>query len=221
MRRLTVLAASLIPLLVFAADDAAAQRHFGGAGFRAGGFHGGGFRPGGWGGVRPGGWGGVRPGGWGGVRPGGWGGVRPGFAPGRFGPGFGAGAIAGGPRWGGVNRWYGGSRWYGRPVVGAGWGWGRWGWGRRYYPGYYYGGYPWGWGAAGLAAGTAIGAAAAYPAYADPAYPIYSDAYDEPSAIGGYCATPVRTCALIDQAPVGTGCSCRVAGGRARGVVTN
>jgi hypothetical protein len=84
-----------------------------------------------------------------------------------------------------------------------------------YYGGYYGWGYPyyddWGWGAAGLVVGTAIGAAAAstYPVYGTPVS----------SAVGGYCATPVRTCALINPAPVGTGCSCRVPGRRARGTV--
>jgi hypothetical protein len=36
---------------------------------------------------------------------------------------------------------------------------------------------------------------------------------------GGICAAPARTCALTSPAPVGTGCSCRIAGGRARGTV--
>jgi len=90
--------------------------------------------------------------------------------------------------------------------------------GRRYpYYGGYYGNYPYrGWGAAGLATGAVIGAAATYPYYGYP----YST-YQTPvaSAEGGYCATPVRTCALTNSAPVGTGCSCRVTGGRARGTV--
>jgi hypothetical protein len=92
--------------------------------------------------------------------------------------------------------------------------------GRRY-PSYggYYGRYPyyrnnyggWGWGTAGLVTGAAIGAAAAsaYPPYTTPSS----------SSIGGYCATPVRTCALTSPAPVGSGCSCRTTGGRARGTV--
>jgi hypothetical protein len=39
--------------------------------------------------------------------------------------------------------------------------------------------------------------------------------------LGGYCATPQRTCQLIDPAPVGTGCSCRTPSGRGlyRGIV--
>jgi hypothetical protein len=36
---------------------------------------------------------------------------------------------------------------------------------------------------------------------------------------GNYCATSVKTCLLIEPGWLGTGCSCRVAGGRARGFV--
>ena len=88
--------------------------------------------------------------------------------------------------------------------------------GRRYpyygaygrYP--YHGGYYGGWGA-GVVTGSLIGAAAAstYPTYSTPVS----------STVGGYCATAVRTCALTNPAPVGTGCSCRTQGGRARGSV--
>jgi len=84
----------------------------------------------------------------------------------------------------------------------------------RYYGRYpYYGNYYGGW---GLATGAVIGAAATYPYYNYP----YST-YQTPiaSAEGGYCATPAVTCALTSTAPVGTGCSCRVSGGRARGTV--
>ena len=38
-------------------------------------------------------------------------------------------------------------------------------------------------------------------------------------SLGGYCATPEKTCELYSAAQVGTGCSCRVPGGHARGVV--
>jgi hypothetical protein len=82
----------------------------------------------------------------------------------------------------------------------------------------YYGGYPsYGWGAAGLVTGSIIGAAASTYPYSG--YP-YSE-YQTPvsSALGGYCATTVRTCALVNPATVGTGCSCRTSGGRARGSV--
>jgi hypothetical protein len=81
----------------------------------------------------------------------------------------------------------------------------------------YYGG----WGAAGLATGAVIGAAATYPYYNSPYYNSPYSTYQTPvaSADGGYCATSVRTCALNDAAPVGTGCSCRTSGGRARGSV--
>jgi hypothetical protein len=36
---------------------------------------------------------------------------------------------------------------------------------------------------------------------------------------GNYCATPVKTCLLNEPGWLGTGCSCRVSGGRARGFV--
>ena len=216
MRRLIVLAASLVPLLTFAADDASAQRRFGGgAGFHGGGFHGGGMRAGGLGFgnrgfVRPG-FGGVG----GGLRAGGAGFgnrefVRPGF------DGYGAGIRTGGFGYrGGLYR----GAYYGRPAYG--------GWRRGYSNN-------WGWGAAGLIAGTALGAAAAYPYYYDsynsPYYygsPYFGSGYytapvyAAPASfgIGGYCATPIRTCALINPTEIGTGCSCRVSGGRARGTV--
>ncbi|WP_084144068.1 hypothetical protein [Methylocapsa acidiphila] len=38
---------------------------------------------------------------------------------------------------------------------------------------------------------------------------------------GNYCATDMKTCLLYDTAYLGTGCSCKVPGGRARGLVTN
>lgn len=38
-------------------------------------------------------------------------------------------------------------------------------------------------------------------------------------SLGDYCATPVRTCELYSEAQQGTGCSCRVPGGHARGLV--
>jgi hypothetical protein len=82
--------------------------------------------------------------------------------------------------------------------------------GYPYYGGYYGG---WGW---GLATGAVIGAAATYPYYNYP-YSTYQTPVS--STVGGYCATTVRTCALTSAAPVGTGCSCRVSGGRARGTV--
>ncbi len=38
--------------------------------------------------------------------------------------------------------------------------------------------------------------------------------------VGDFCATPVKTCQLLQPSYVGGGCSCRVPGGRARGTVT-
>jgi hypothetical protein len=178
-RALTLLAVTL-PLFALIPDAAEAQRRFGSGGF----WGGGGFRPA--------------------LAP------RAGFGPGRVGPlrpgGYRPGFIPGRTRWElGPDRWRPGWRPY-RPYpyrrgwVGPAY------WGPAYYPYGYYGG--WGWGAAGLATGVAIGAAAAAPVYATPV-----------TGTGGYCATPARTCALTSPAPVGTGCSCRVSGGRARGTV--
>lgn len=87
--------------------------------------------------------------------------------------------------------------------------------------------------AGGLAAGTVLGAAAAYPYYYGAPYygyetpyyygrPYYAEPYyvaPVSSGIGEYCRTPVRTCRLINPAELGVGCSCRVAGGRAYGSV--
>lgn len=86
------------------------------------------------------------------------------------------------------------------------------------YPNYggYYGGYPYYGVGAGLVTGGIIGAAATYP-YNNYPYSTYQTPVS--SAVGGYCATSVRTCALINPAVVGTGCSCRTSGGRARGTV--
>ncbi len=109
----------------------------------------------------------------------------------------------------GSGRYYG-NRYYGSRYYG-----GRYYAGRYPYYGGYYGRYPYygGWGAAGLATGAVIGAAAAST------YPYSTYRTPVASTIGGYCATSVRTCALTSSAPVGTGCSCRTSGGRARGTV--
>ncbi|WP_052954589.1 hypothetical protein [Microvirga vignae] len=109
------------------------------------------------------------------------------------------------PYYGGRNRYYSGRYPYYR------------GYYRRYpYYGGYYGG--WGW---GLATGAVIGAAATYPYYNYPYYGYPYSTYQTPvaSASGGYCVTPVRTCALTNSAPIGTGCSCSIPGGRSRGTV--
>ncbi len=103
-----------------------------------------------------------------------------------------------------------------------GWHGGGWGWRRAgFYPYRGYRGYPY-WGAAsGLAAAATLGAIAGYPYYEPyyPAYPVYPAYGAAPAAAGGMCSTPVKTCTLYEPAPLGVGCSCRVPGGRARGVV--
>lgn len=128
--------------------------------------------------------------------------------PGRFNNRIGYG---GNWRYGGRYPYYGGRYpYYGRYA-------GRYPYYGGYYP--YYG--------AGLVTGSIIGAAAsAYPYYSEPyySYPYYSypyATYQTPiaSGEGAYCATSVRICALTNTAPIGTGCSCRTAGGRARGSV--
>lgn len=172
-----------------------------------GGWHGAGWR-GGWGGM---GW----RGGWGGA---GW---RGGWA-----PGWRAG-------WGGVG-WRGGGWGWNR----GGWGWNRgWGWRNNWWP------YAT---AAGLT-GLGLGLAATspywgwdygwpYDSYYGPSYgygygtsPVYFGAYQAPvvtgrsvaaGGVGMHCATQVKTCLLRNASYVGGGCSCRVAGGRARGTVT-
>lgn len=188
MRRLIVLAASLVALLAFTANDVSAQALSGGTGpggVRAIGGPSGGGRA-------------LSGGGFGG-------GYRPSL--GGAGYGYRGGHYRGGAGWGyRPNRWYGGG-YYGRR-------------------GYYDGG--WGLGAGALAAGAILGSAAAYPYYYgapyydEPAYYYYRRPYyaaPVSSGIGDYCRTPVRTCQLINPAEIGARCSCRVAGGRARGSV--
>jgi len=135
---------------------------------------------------------------------------------------------AGGARVGMGNRGYRGAAIAARPgrVAGAGgrfdnrygnrgdWRYGYGATGGRY-P-YYGGRYPYYGVGAGLATGAVIGAAATYPYYNYP-YSTYQTPVS--SSVGGYCVTAVLTCALTNSAPVGTGCSCRTSGGRARGTV--
>jgi hypothetical protein len=91
------------------------------------------------------------------------------------------------------------------------------GYGVSAYPGGYQdygsGGYGYGYGGGGWWAPMAA-AAMIVPIAAAAAQSDYPD-----SSIGGSCATPARTCQLYSAAPVGTGCSCKVPGGRMRGVV--
>lgn len=187
--RRSLLVASAIIPLLFIAATEASAQRYGG-GFRGGGFHGGGFHGGGVYG------GGFRGGGFYGRGIG----LRPGF------PGY-------RPGWGGGWRggWHGAGFYPRRP----------WGWGGYYPYRRYWGGYPyWGVGA-GLATAAVIGAAAGYPGYGYPAYgyPVYPAYEVLPAASGGQCSTAVKICTLYEPGPIGTGCSCRVPGGRARGVV--
>jgi hypothetical protein len=156
-----------------------------------------------------------------------------------FGGGFGGGGFHGGGFRGagfGGGGWRGGG--WGGGWRGAGWrggwngGWNRWnrwnGWG---------GNWGWGWGAGLLGAGLGYGLASGwdypyygydyyypnyyYPNYAyfAPATPLVTGRSVATGGVGDFCATPVRTCQLVHASFVGGGCSCRVAGGRARGSV--
>jgi hypothetical protein len=225
MNRLLLVLGALVAGALLIPDVAEAQRGGrggGGARIGGGGFGGGGgFRGGG--GYRGGGFGGgsrmyvPR----GGARVGmGAGAYRGGAIAARSGRVAGIGAGTGAFRQAAINN--PGGRFDNRFGNRGDWRYGYGATGRRYpyYGGRYSGRYPyyggWGWGAAGLATGAAIGAAATYPYYNYP----YST-YQTPvaSAAGGYCVTSVRTCALTNSEPIGTGCSCSTSGGRARGTV--
>jgi hypothetical protein len=104
---------------------------------------------------------------------------------------------------------------------------------RGYRGGYYRRGYGRYGAAAGIAGAAALGAGLAgasgygYPAYGYGggygygAYGSSAPLMTAPSvaADGMYCATPVKTCLLYEPGWLGTGCSCRVPGGHARGTV--
>ena len=180
-----------------------AQRGGHGGGHGGGGHGGGGFSHGGGGGGfgvgRMGGGGGFG-GGFAGPRVGIAGaGMRTGFAGARFAPGF-------TPRASFIGR----TGFAGRPVAFNRYNhFNRVGWRHR------------GWGGAGIGLGLA---SAPYwgwdDYYASPLIGVGFEPGVGIGGIGGFCATPVRTCQLIDVAPIGTGCSCQVSGGRARGVVS-
>lgn len=61
-----------------------------------------------------------------------------------------------------------------------------------------------------------------YYGYSAPTYYGYSAPVVSAGAVaadGNYCATSVKTCLLYEPGWLGTGCSCRVPGGLARGTV--
>ncbi|WP_232366225.1 hypothetical protein [Methylocystis silviterrae] len=76
--------------------------------------------------------------------------------------------------------------------------------------------------------GMALGAAATRPysyGYYGSAYPSGYGYYGAAASVpvvaseGYYCATDVKTCLLREPGWLGTGCSCKVSFGRARGIV--
>jgi len=92
-------------------------------------------------------------------------------------------------------------------------GWYRGIYGRTY--GYNYGyGYPYGYGV-----GTGLAALATAPLAVAAAATAPLMTGRSVAASGNYCATPVKTCLLYEPGWVGTGCSCKVYDGQARGIV--
>jgi hypothetical protein len=92
-----------------------------------------------------------------------------------------------------------------------------------WYPGYPYahGTYGYGLGALGTIATAPLTLAAdvTAPLVTGRSVAVSAAAGTAAAGSGNYCATPVRTCLLYEQGWLGTGCSCRVYGGRARGFV--
>ncbi len=90
----------------------------------------------------------------------------------------------------------------------------------------WYPGYPYAYEPVGVGLGP-LGAIATAPltAAADATAPLMTGRSVAVGAVavgagsGNYCATPVRTCLLYESGWLGTGCSCRVPGGHARGFV--
>ena len=97
------------------------------------------------------------------------------------------------------------------------------GWHRGWYPHSYYSygyGYPYGYAypyGYGYGAGLAAAATAPLALAADATEPLVTGR--SVAAAGNYCATPMKTCLLQEPGWLGTGCSCKVEGGRARGTV--
>ena len=97
-----------------------------------------------------------------------------------------------------------------------------------WYPGYAYAnGYPYGSGIGSIGTGLAdlataplaLAAGATAPLVTGRSVAVTGAAAPGVAGSGNYCGTPVRTCLLIEPGWLGTGCSCRVPGGHARGFV--
>lgn len=103
-------------------------------------------------------------------------------------------------------------------------GWRHYGWHRGWHYGWYrpghhyaYGyGYPYNYGY-GFGTGLAAVATAPLTLAAAATAPLMTGR--SVAASGNYCATPEKTCLLKEPGWMGTGCSCKVYGGRARGTV--
>lgn len=92
-----------------------------------------------------------------------------------------------------------------------------------WYPGYSYEPYPYGEGLGVLGAiataPLAVAADVAAPLVTGRSVAIATAPAPGVAGPGNYCATPARTCLLREPGWLGTGCSCRVYGGYARGFV--
>ncbi len=88
-------------------------------------------------------------------------------------------------------------------------GWRHYGWRRGLASPYYAYGYPYTYGYGAGLAGLATA----------PLMTGRSVAVSPTADSGNYCATPVKTCLLYEPGWLGTGCSCKVYGGYARGIV--
>jgi hypothetical protein len=91
-----------------------------------------------------------------------------------------------------------------------------------WYPGYPYAYEPngYGLGLAGLVtAPLAVAADVTAPLVTGRSVAVSAVAGPGVAGSGNYCATPVKTCLLYESGWLGTGCSCRVYGGYARGFV--
>lgn len=173
---------------------ASAQHAFHGrahvAGWHGGGWHGGGWRGGSW-------------------NNGGWhGGAWPAIA--GLGLGLGLTEAAAGSY--GYGSPYSSGYGYNGPYAGYGYGYPTYGYDFAY-------GYPYGPGT-GFGSGLLALPGTAFAVAGAPTAPLTTGRSVAEGGMGASCSTPAKTCELTHASIIGNGCSCRVAGGRARGSVT-